>query len=98
MGRFEEYRTRLGNFLDIPQNTFGKTATVEIKGFCETMVEGCSGILDYSPSSVVLASPQGKIIIAGKDLRISVFSDDRVVIFGTVENVSKGEYNGQASL
>lgn len=32
MGRFEEYRTRLGNFLDIPQNTFGKTATVEIRG------------------------------------------------------------------
>lgn len=98
MGRLEEYRARFGHFLDIPQNAFGRTATVEIRGFYETMVQGCSGILDYSSSVIVLDSPQGKIIISGKDLRINVFSEDRLIILGTVESICKGERDGTASV
>ena len=94
MGRLDEYKARLGYFFDLPQDTIGKAATVEIRGFREVMVLGCTGILDYSTSAVVLESRQGKILISGSDMRISVFSDDRVVIYGEIDCVSKGESNG----
>lgn len=97
MGRLDEYREKLGRFLDVPRNAFGQTVTVEIRGFSEVMVQGCKGILDYSPSVVILDSPQGKIIISGNELSINVFSDDRLVILGIVENVRKGDQNGETS-
>lgn len=94
MGRLDEYKARLGYFFDVPQDTVGKTATVEIRGFREVMILGCTGILDYSTSAVILESRQGKIVITGCDMRISVFSDERVIIYGVIDCVSKGESNG----
>ena len=93
MNRREKYKAKLGELFDIPVNAFSGMTTVEIRGFYEVMIQGCTGISDYSPSLCVLSTYQDNIVVCGKDLKLTVFSEDRIVVHGTVESVSRKEEN-----
>ena len=91
VNRREKYKAKLGELFDIPVNAFSGMTTVEIRGFYEVMIQGCTGISDYSPSLCVLSTYQDNIVVCGKDLKLTVFGEDRIVIHGTVESVSRKE-------
>ncbi len=94
VNRREKYKAKLGELFDIPVNAFSGMTTVEIRGFYEVMIQGCTGISDYSPSLCVLSTYQDNIVVCGKDLKLTVFGEDRIVIHGTVESVSRKEGSG----
>ena len=44
VNRREKYKAKLGELFDIPVNAFSGMTTVEIRGFYEVMIQGCTGI------------------------------------------------------
>ena len=48
-------------------------------------VDGCDGIVDYNDELIILRCGRMKINIAGKDLRLTVFTDTSAVVEGIIK-------------
>ena len=48
-------------------------------------VDGCDGIVDYNDELIILRCGRMKINIAGKDLRLTVFTDTSAVVEGVIK-------------
>lgn len=81
-------RSAFSSALDVPAEALGERVCVSTGGFFDTVVDGCTAIVDYSPSCVVLECASDKIVIEGDGLNVSVFSLGRVRICGRVDSIT----------
>ena len=84
-------REKMSAALDMPPEAMGERVCVTTSGFCYTTVDGCTSIVDYSPSHVILECATGRVVIEGAGLRVAVFTMSRVRIFGKVISITNGE-------
>ena len=84
-------RARLSAALDVPPEAMGESFCVTTSGFCQTTVDGCISIVDYSPSRVILECTAGRVTIEGVGLRVALFALSRVRIYGKVISITNEE-------
>ncbi len=91
MKRMQRLRARIGSALDVPLEAIGEQMCISTSGFWDTTVDGCSAIVDYSPSHVILDCGDDRVVIEGSGLRVSVFAMSRVRIHGKISSITNGE-------
>lgn len=86
--RREERRERIlesvSRSLDIPQDTFGGCAHVEIRGNTQAIVDGCCGVLEYSDNAISLNTGRMTVCFRGCDLTILSMQNGQAVIKGLI--------------
>ena len=91
MNVIRDIRSKLSSALDLLPESLGESVCVLTSGFCQTTVDGCVSIVDYSPSHLILECGTGRVIIEGVGLRVAVFTHSRVRIDGKVISITNGE-------
>lgn len=87
MGRLLESVSRS---LDIPQDTFGGCAHVEIRGNREAIVDGCCGVLEYCDDAIALNTGRMTVRFRGCDLTILSMQNGQAVIKGMISSLEYG--------
>lgn len=73
---------------ELPSDVLAGNLRVELRGKNSLYVGGCSRILSYSPSLIVLEVKRDKISIKGKRLICTSYHADAVSIEGVITSVS----------
>ncbi len=74
--------------MPLNENKVTNASVTEITGNKRVVLDGCDGLLDFNDELVILKSGKLKIKIDGKNLKISVFTDDTAVIDGYISSVN----------
>lgn len=86
--RREERRERIlesvSRSLDIPQDTFGTCAHIEIRGNREAIVDGCCGVLEYGDNVIALNTGRMTVRFRGCDLTVLSMQNGQAVIKGLI--------------
>lgn len=75
----------LSEFFALPADTFANYPSVHIKGNREIIIDGCTGLLNYSEENVVIETRFCKINIAGRSLNLHNLSDKIISIRGFIQ-------------
>ncbi len=72
----------LGSIFEVPVSAAGGKSKIEIHSNRQIVLEGCKGVVDYSPDNVILSCAKGTITLLGNDFEIDSYLDDTIVIHG----------------
>lgn len=74
----------LSDFLDEQRNTFLPDMRVEISSNKEAVVEGCKGVLEYTPERVRLSCGSKILCFVGDALELRCVTDSTAVVTGRI--------------
>lgn len=80
----------IGRSLDIPQDTFGGCAHIELRGNREAIVDGCCGVLEYCDDAITLNTGRLTVRFRGCDLTILSMQNGQAVIKGMISSLEYG--------
>lgn len=83
----KNYRKRINEIFDIPYSAMSGTAKIEISDNNEAVIDGCSGILEYSDNIVKLSAGKMAIKFFGRGLEIKALTKDSAVVSGFIMNI-----------
>lgn len=89
-----DLRRKMAAMLELPEEMMLDVARISLVGDMDLVVENHRGLVAYSPDQVILDVPQGRIAVAGTDLRIGFLSPDQVTILGRIRTVRYVEPEG----
>lgn len=72
------------NSSDEAQDNFITAFRIEIVSNSEMLIDGCTGILDYSDDYIKLKLKRKCVLIFGSDLSVLSFEDERIKIGGVL--------------
>jgi len=75
----------LSEFFSFPADTFVNYPSVHIKGNREIIIDGCTGLLNYSVDNVVVETRFCKMIICGRSLNLHNLSEKIISIRGFIQ-------------
>jgi len=82
-----EKTDKLAEILSFPQGTFNNFPAIQIRGNREIMIDGCTGLLSYSPDDILLETKYCRINIAGRTLTLNNLTRNVLVVRGFIKNV-----------
>lgn len=92
--RRDERRERLmesvTRSLDIPQDSFGGCAHIELRGNREAIVDGCCGVLEYCDDAIALNTGRLTVRFRGCDLTILSMQNGQAIIKGMISSIEYG--------
>lgn len=97
MQRKSGLRDRLVSLLELPGDAMLDIARITLVGDRELVVENHRGLLEYTPSRVVLAVPEGQLAIDGEGLSIGAISAEQVILAGKIQALRYGAPIGGVS-
>ena len=65
-------------------------AVIQLTGNRQVLIDGCDGIVDYSPERVVLRAGRLTVHLLGRDLRLRVLTSATAVVEGFLTGVEYG--------
>lgn len=75
-------RKYMSETLKMPKDIVYGDALVQITGHHEAYIENYKSIVEYTDSRIKLQTKSGKLLIAGKRLRIEYYTGDEMKITG----------------
>lgn len=69
------------------QELMKKESHLEFNGNREVIIEGCSGILEYSEQQVRVNTPQCILRFQGRNLQICTMTQDCIILSGHIERL-----------
>lgn len=84
MKKYKDTAKKFAEEIQIPEDAFCDTFSIEMKSNTELIIEGCKGMIEYGTSSIAVNLGCNILRINGNDLEINNFSDQQVIIKGTV--------------
>lgn len=78
---------RVTEILEIPPEVLVNVPRVEVVGHLQFRVENHRGIEQYEPHRVVLAIPDGRLIVTGRDLVIGWIDKNELLVTGQVRSL-----------
>jgi len=78
---------KLAEILSFPQGTFRNFPTIQIRGNREIMIDGCTGLLSYSPDNILLETKYCRININGRTMTLNNLTRNVLAIKGFIKNV-----------
>lgn len=91
----EPFLERLRRTLDIPADALGGHSHIEVFGFCELELDGCSSLEEYSDSRIVLLLCDGCLTVIGEGLELSSFSNGAMRVNGQIRSISFEQGKGK---
>lgn len=88
MGEEVDFRQRLAEIFDLPQEVILDLPLISIVGNLNLKVENHRGIIKYTPELVKLRIKRGQLIIEGRQLNIKQIKKEKVVVVGKIDNLS----------
>ena len=81
-------KQKIAHSLDIPNDMLCDVPHFTLTDNREIRIENYKGILSYTENEINLGAKNYKIKIAGDDLKITVITDEFIIIVGSVSAVS----------
>lgn len=85
MGKLKE---GLVESLELPKDLMYGAVLVSITGRQEMLIENYRGILEYTKNHISLQAKTCRLVIHGKNLNISYYTNEEMKITGLIDSVS----------
>ncbi len=83
----KNFKNKLTNFLEIPDEIVNKTPKITVIGFGELLIENYKSILEYQDFFIRLNTYLGIININGFELIMNEMTVDDIIIKGKIESI-----------
>lgn len=80
-------KEKLADTLSLPKDILLGAAIVTITGTYEVYVQNFMGIIEYNDKLVKMQTKSGRLVICGKKLLIEYFTNDDVLVKGSISEV-----------
>lgn len=89
MGRmnFGKWKEGLVESLELPKDLVYGAVLVSITGRQEILIENYRGILEYTKNHISLQTKTCRLVVRGKDLDISYYTNEEMKITGLIDSV-----------
>ena len=84
MGKWKE---GLVESLELPKDLMYGAVLVSITGRQEILIENYRGILEYSQNHISLQTKTCRLVVRGKNLNISYYTNEEMKITGLIDSV-----------
>lgn len=78
---------KIASAMEIPSDLSEKAALVEVSGQKELRVENYLGIIEYSPTKLLLQCKDCRLEICGKELIVVSYAKEELRLQGRIEQV-----------
>ncbi|MBQ8199734.1 MAG: YabP/YqfC family sporulation protein [Lachnospiraceae bacterium] len=85
---FEHAKNKVSDTLKLPKDLAKGEALIGLTGREEVYIENYKGILECTPSSVVIATGRCRVQITGKDLKVDYYTNDEMKIEGLLHQIT----------
>lgn len=82
-----KWKEGLVESLELPKDLMYGAVLVSITGRQEILIENYRGILEYTKSHISLQTKTCRLVIHGKDLNISYYTNEEMKITGLIDSV-----------
>ena len=82
-----KWKEGLVESLELPTDLMYGAGVVSITGRQEILIENYRGILEYTKSHISLQTKTCRLVIHGKDLNISYYTNEEMKITGLIDSV-----------
>lgn len=72
---------------EIPSGAAGKNAKIEIHSNKTAVVDGCIGVIEYTPEVITLNCGNGTVMFVGSGFIISSYLDRGLVLEGKITSI-----------
>ena len=80
-------KEKVAEFFDLPRDSILDVPRIVVVGNMELAVENHLGIIEYTSSSMAIATARGRVAIRGKDLAISSITKTLIGVRGVIEHL-----------
>lgn len=84
---FGKWKEELVETLELPKDLMYGAVLVSITGRREILVENYRGILEYDQNHISLQTKNCRLVIHGKELYISYYTNEEMKITGMIDSV-----------
>lgn len=84
---FGKWKEELVESLELPKDLMYGAVLVTITGRQEMLVENYRGILEYNQTHISLQTKTCRLVIHGKNLHISYYTNEEMKITGMIDSV-----------
>ena len=81
-------KQRLLRAVELPLTSVGKSVKITLSDNIRADIEGAQGIIEYDDSIVKLRAGKLTVILLGRDLRITEYSEALTAVEGIINNLS----------
>ena len=92
MGRHRLWR-RLAEDLQTENLSVSKVPLIELYGGRRVLIENHAGVQEYTDDFICVRVKCGQVCISGRNLRLALMSQERLVICGCIDSVHRKEGN-----
>ncbi len=82
-----KWKEGLVESLELPKDLMYGAVLVSITGRQEILIENYRGILEYTKSHISLQTKTCRLVIHGKDLNISYYTNEEMKITGFIQGI-----------
>ncbi len=87
MGKFNNFRSKIADDLEIPNNAFSDNFDLRLHGNNKVIIENHLGIIVYENDLVEVKTMEQNIIIKGTKFKIEEINDYKVIVKGNIEEI-----------
>lgn len=84
----EKWKEGLVESLELPKDLMYGAVLVSITGRQEIIIENYRGLLEYNQNHISLQTKTCRLVICGKDLNISYYTNEEMKITGLIDSVT----------
>lgn len=84
MKKYKDTAKKFAEEIQIPEDVFCDSFSIEMKSNTEIIIEGCKGMVEYDTTQIAVNLGSMIVRIHGDSLEIGNFSEQQVTIRGTV--------------
>lgn len=78
---------KVSKMLDIPIETFNNISRIEVLSNTESILEGCTGVLEYDDNIIRLGTKKHEIKYFGMNLVLKCLNNQNVIVEGQIQSI-----------
>lgn len=87
MANKRDLRDKVASLFELPGDVLMDCSRLTLIGAGELVVENHRGLHEYETDKVVLAVPEGRLTVVGRELSIRSISPDQLTIQGSIRSM-----------
>ena len=88
MARGKNLLRRLADAVDLPDEPLPGLPIVELAGDRRVLIEGHSGVLEYTTRCIRIRVRYGQVCVCGNGLHLARMTGEQLIISGCIEQIS----------
>jgi len=86
-GRWKQAGEKAAHLLELPASSVTNGTILECNSNCEAIAEGCTGILEYTPREIRIATKEGTLRFCGGGLTIGAMDSGCLTVCGEIRSI-----------